>query len=432
LTAAPHAGISLAFALALLFALGYLVLSLFLSTLQALGPVTTQRLISHEPRLLRFPGQQLGDALFSVRVSLQVAHRTCYAAALLLLLTDLWRRGLSPGRIVTLGVVAFAVLAVLEQSAARPLAALDPERLFRAIVPALAFLNLALWPVGAAVAILQRALGGGVARPAGTRIRPEEEVEREIEAFIDVGEKEGVVDQGESALLKGALEFGDTLVREVMTPRVEVVAVERSATLEALRDLVSREKHSRIPVYHDNLDHIEGIIHIRDMIPLLGRSDPDAGIESLVRPAHFVPESKRVADLLRDMQRSRQQLAVVVDEYGGTAGVVTLEDLLEEIVGEIVDEHERDDTLQREDEGVYVASGLVELDRVEDLFGVQLSGGQVDTLGGLIFASLGRIPERGERLEIAGIRMEILEADARRIYRVRLSASAQAPPGRAA
>ncbi len=420
--------LSLTLILACLFALAYLVLSLFLSTLHSLGPVTTHRLLSNEPRLIRVPGQEIEDVLFTLRVSLQVAHRACYAAALLLLLSDLWARGLSPGHIVTLGVVAFAVLAVLEQSTARPLASIDPERLFRSIVPLLTALNVLFWPVSALVRLLQRALGGDARRHVPARPKREAEIEQEIEAFIDVGEREGIVEKEEGAILRGALEFGDALVREVMTPRVEIAAIERSATLGALRELVARSKHSRIPVYRDSLDHIEGVVHIKDIIPLLGMGNDGAGLEALVRPAHFVPESKRVSELLRQMQRSRQHLAIVVDEYGGTAGLVTIEDLLEEIVGEIADEHEREDEIVREGEGVYLASGLADLDRIEELFGKPLANGDADTLGGLIFSALGRIPERGEALEVQGIRMEVVDADGRRIYRVRLSPSTAAPP----
>ena len=428
MSGAPVAVVTLTLALAAASALAYLVLSLFLSTLQSLGPVTMRRLLGREPRLLRVPGQQLEEVLFSLRVSLQVAHRVCYTAALLLLLTDLWVRGLSPGRIVATGVVAFAILAVLEQAAARPLASIDPERIFRVILPALIFINALLWPVSASIYFLQRALGGKARGKPPRRPKRESEIEEEIEAFIDVGEREGVVGAEEGAILKGALEFGDTLVREVMTPRVEIVAVERSASLEALCALVMRERHSRIPVYRDNLDHIEGVIHIKDMIPLLADGKRSESVEALVRAAHFVPESKKVSDLLREMQKSRQQLAVVVDEYGGTAGLVTIEDLLEEIVGEISDEHEREEDILLERDGVYVASGLADLDRVEELFGVQLSEGECDTLGGLIFWALGRIPEKGESLDVHGVRMEVLDADRRRIYRVRLSAPESGPP----
>ena len=427
MSADAAAGVSLLLVLAGASSLAYLILSLFLSTLQSLGPVTIQRLLSSEPRLLRAFGPWVEDTPALLRVSLQIAHRTCYAAALLLLLTDLWARGFSPGRIVVSGVVAFAVLAALEQAAVKPLAMIDPERLFRAIVPALIGLHYALLVVSFPVYRIVHALSGRGRRAASDRSRPDAEIEQEIEAFIDVGEREGVVEKDEGAILKSALEFGDKVVREVMTPRVEMVAIERAATLAALRDLVTREKHSRVPVYRDNLDHIEGIIHIKDLIPLLGQGKEDVSLESLARPAHFVPESKRVSELLRDMQKGRQQMAIVVDEYGGTAGLVTIEDLLEEIVGEIADEHEAEDHIVREREGVYLVSGLADLDRVEELYDTHLSNGQYDTVGGLIFSALGRIPVEGEALEVGGIRMEVLDADRRRVFRVRLSPAGTPP-----
>jgi CBS domain containing-hemolysin-like protein len=376
------ATVSVALLLAVLFALAYLLLSLFLSTLQALGQVSIHRLLTRDSRLMGVFGRRLEETPALLSVSLQIAHRVCYAAALLLLLTDLWSRGLSPGRIVVIGVAAFGALAVLEQVGAKPLAMINPKRFFPVIVPALIGIHYLLLP------------------------------------------------EDEGAILKSALEFGDTLVREVMTPRVEMIAIERSATLHALRELVAREKHSRIPVYRENLDRVEGVIHIKDLVPVLGQVGHEEKIERLLRPAHFVPETKRVSELLREMQKSRKQLAIVVDEYGSTAGLVTIEDLLEEIVGEIADEHEREDDILREGESTYLVTGLAELDRIEELFGAQLGNGEYDTVGGLIFSTLGRIPAPGERLEVKGIRIEVLDADRRRVYRVRLSPATRSQPPR--
>ncbi len=421
---------SLTLILAALFALAYLILSLFLSTLQALGQVSIHRLLTRDSRLMGVFGRSPEQTPALLSVSLQIAHRACYAAAVLLLLTDLWERGLSPGRTVLVGIAAFGALAVLEQTVAKPLAMINPQHLFPMIVPALIGVHYLLLPVTIPMQGLLRVVGGKALSSQAPRARRNAEIEEEIEAFIDVGEREGIVREEEGAILKSALEFGDTLVREVMTPRVEIIAIECAATLRALRDLVAQEKHSRIPVYRDNLDQMVGIVHIKDLVPFLGRGTPDDHIEQLLRPVHFVPETKRVSELLRDMQKSRQQLAVVVDEYGSTAGLVTIEDLLEEIVGEIADEHEREDDIVREGESTYLVAGLAELDRVEELFGAHLSNGEYDTVGGLIFSALGRIPSPGEKLEVKGIRIEVLDADRRRVHRVRLSPATPDPPPR--
>lgn len=422
------AAVSLALILAALFALAYLVLSFFLATMQALGQVSFHRLLARDSRLMGAFGRNPEQIPALLTVSLQIAHRVCYATALLLLLTDLWDRGLSPGYTVLVGVAAFGALAALEQTVAKSLAMINPQHLFPMIVPTLIGLHYLLLPVTVPMRGLLRALGGRGRRTHPPRERRNPEIDEDIEAFIDVGEREGIVREDEAEILKSALEFGDTLVREVMTSRVEIIAIEHTATLRALRDLVAKEKHSRIPIYRDNLDQIVGIVHIKDLVPLLGQGTPDDRIEQLLRPAHFVPETKRVSELLRNMQKSRQQLAIAVDEYGSTAGLVTIEDLLEEIVGEIADEHEREDDIVQEGESTYLVAGLAELDRIEELFGARLGNGEYDTVAGLIFSALGRIPSPGEKLEVNGIRIEVLDADRHRIHRVRLSPATPVPP----
>ena len=280
---------SFALILAALFALTYLVLSFFLSTLQALGQVSIYRLLTRDTRLMGVFGRSPEQTSAMLNISLQIAHRTCYAAALLLLLTDLWGRGLSSGRTVLVGVVAFGALAVLEQTVVKSLATINPLHLFPIIVPALIGVHYLLLPATVPMRGLLRVLGGRGRRNDASHARRDTESEEQIEAFIDVGEREGIVREEEGAILKSALEFSDTLVREVMTSRVEIIAIERSATLRALRNLVSQEKHSRIPVYRDNLDQIVGIAHIKDLVPLLGQGTPEDCIEKLLRPAHFVP-----------------------------------------------------------------------------------------------------------------------------------------------
>jgi putative hemolysin len=222
-------------------------------------------------------------------------------------------------------------------------------------------------------------------------------------------------------LLRSVVEFGETLVREVMTPRPDIVAIREDATLAELRALVREQEYSRFPVYRDSLDNIVGIVVVKDLISLEEAAGASRPISAILRPAYFVPETKRVAELLKEFQRRQVQLAVVVDEYGGTAGLVTMEDLLEEIVGEIRDEYDVEaEPVVDEGHGSFIFSGKVNIDEVRDRLGVQIEPGGFETVGGYLLARLGRVPAVGERFEVDDLAVEVLEAERRRIHKVRL------------
>jgi CBS domain containing-hemolysin-like protein len=198
--------------------------------------------------------------------------------------------------------------------------------------------------------------------------------------------------------------------------------VPETATLQELIGLVAEHKVSRVPVIRDNVDQISGIVIIRELLAALQASSPDSSIRSIIRPALFVPESKRVSDLLREFQQRREQLAIVVDEYGGTAGLVTVEDLLEEIVGEIQDEHEDEDlSVVQLDDGVIIATGKAEIEEIEELLGIEIDDEEFETVGGMTFVHLGYVPEPGESFERDGLHVEVLEADERRVNKVRIT-----------
>jgi putative hemolysin len=223
----------------------------------------------------------------------------------------------------------------------------------------------------------------------------------------------------ESRLLRSVVDFGDTLVREVMTPRPDIVAIRADATLDELRQLVREQEYSRLPVYTDNLDNIVGLVVVKDLI----QSEPSASnlVSSMMRPAAFVPETKRVVELLREFRRGRFQLAMVVDEYGGTAGLVTVEDVVEELVGEIRDEYDSEaDPVVREADDVYVFSGKVAIGELADRLGVEIDDGGFETVGGFVLSRAGRVPLVGERFETDGLGVEVLEAERRRIHKVRI------------
>jgi CBS domain containing-hemolysin-like protein len=230
-----------------------------------------------------------------------------------------------------------------------------------------------------------------------------------------------VLQEGQAReLLRSLVEFRQTMVREVMTPRPDIVAIEVAATNGDLRSLVREQQYSRVPVYKDTLDNIVGMISIKDLI-LLDAADMSQPITPLIRPAHFVPETKRVLELLKEFQRKRVQAAIVVDEYGGTAGLVTIEDLLEEIVGEIRDEYDVEvEPVIDETDGSFVFSGRTHVRELAERLKLDVEGEGYETVGGYLLAHVGRVPAVGETFDLDGISVEVLEAERRRITRVRV------------
>ena len=243
----------------------------------------------------------------------------------------------------------------------------------------------------------------------------------EIETFIDEAKEDGIIEKGEGQLLRSVVEFGDVVVREIMTPRVDIVCIRRDATIHKLRNLIITEKYSRIPVYKDRVDNTDGIVMAKDLLPYSDARFDQASIEPLIRPAIFVPESMKVPDLLKELQRVRQKMAIVVDEHGGVSGLVTMEDVVEEIVGEIQDEYDTEEAqIQQVGAGDYIVSGVAKVEELETLFGRDLAGEDFITASGLITHELGRLPEKGELLNIRGLTVEVLDVDQKRIKKLRI------------
>jgi len=255
--------------------------------------------------------------------------------------------------------------------------------------------------------------------------------EEEIETFIDEATEEGIIEEHEGALLRSVVEFGDTLVREIMTPRINMVCIRKDATFGALRDLMQAEKYSRIPVYKDRIDNIEGVVIAKDLLAYATDVHQGLPIEPIIRPAYFVPESMKVAQLLKEFKKRMQKIALVVDEHGGVAGLVTMEDLVEEIVGEIQDEFDQDEEAPITDvgPGEYIFSGDVSVDEVEKRFDKDVAEDNFMTVSGLIGHHLGRLPKRGETFEIKGVRFEILDVDQKWIKKVKVRAPADKKAG---
>jgi CBS domain containing-hemolysin-like protein len=267
-----------------------------------------------------------------------------------------------------------------------------------------------------------------------TRQESEEEEEddreagdEEIETFIDGAKEEGIIEKDEDELLRSVVEFGDIIVREIMTPRVDIVCIRKDATIQKLRNLIITEKYSRIPVYKDRIDNIEGIVIAKDLLAFSESKHDNEPIEALVWPVIFVPESMKVSELLKELQKVKQKLAIVVDEHGGVSGLVTMEDLVEEIIGEILDEYDTEEAPVSEiGPREYLVSGGVKVEKLEDLFEQELAEDDYITASGLITHHLGRLPKKGETVDIKGLSVEVIDVDQKRIKKLRMKARAQA------
>jgi len=249
--------------------------------------------------------------------------------------------------------------------------------------------------------------------------------QEELQELIEAGEQQGLIEKHEGELLQSVVEFGDKVVREVMTPRPEIAAIEINAPLEELRKMVREKGHSRYLVYTEVLDQVEGMVRVQDLIELPPEEQSRITIRSLIRPVQFVPETKRSTELLKELQQATTQLAVVIDEYGSVAGLVTIEDLVEEIVGEIRDEVEpHDQDIVQESENTYVVAGQTELAKIDDQLHVDVEDRDYSTVAGLVLAQLGHVPAPGEKVSKNGLVFEVLEANQRTVLKVRVTLNA--------
>jgi putative hemolysin len=245
----------------------------------------------------------------------------------------------------------------------------------------------------------------------------------DIQAFIDVGEAEGIIEEEERQLIHSVFEFGDKTVDEVMTPRTEIVAVPNTASVREACDLMIETKHSRLPVFRDQIDNVEGLIYVRDLLICWTANNAESPITPLIRPVYFIPETKPVARLLEEMQKAHAYLAMVIDEYGGIAGLVTVEDILEEIVGEIEDEDisgEEPEEIVSAGDGAYEVLGGTEIGKIERLFDMEIEDDDFTTIAGLVIAQTGSVPRPGARLTFRGLEVEVLAADEKRIGRLKI------------
>ncbi len=391
--------------------------------LAALLAVVSALLERSGPIRLRHWAQEAGGGLRTLyeqgprfgafRVLLSLAARL--APLCLLLAAARLLAGLGVPRALLWAFAGTALVVAAIEAANRILVGPDPEAGLRRLTRVYRVLLVVLRPL---IAVIAPLLPGTPERREGEE--EEEATDEEIEAFIDVGTREGILEPEEGDWVWSIVGFGDTLVRSVMTPRVDMVVAPLDASLDALAERFVESGHSRIPIYEESIDRIVGILHIRDVLRALRSPEPPP-VSELVKPPFVVPETKPLGELLKELQARFQQVAIVVDEYGGTAGMVTVEDLVEEIVGEIMDEHE---ALVAElvplPGGAYRLDGRAHLELLEDIFGVKLDEQDVETVGGLIYTELGRVPEAGDAVECKGLRFTVEEVADRRIQSVRV------------
>ena len=336
-------------------------------------------------------------------------------ALLVALLSLAWPlRTLIPGDGWTMAGLTLVYLWAMDLALPTLVVASDPAvwmiRLFPLYAPAHRLL-------GPLVAPLARVVERQRADHDRTRDDEDEEVPTEaVTALLEEGEAEGILEEEDRELIRNVVGFGDTVVREVMTPRTLIQGIPESATLDEVWKAFREGRHSRMPVYRETIDHIVGILLLKDLMQL----DPGSGLDlaALAKPPRFVPESKHILELLRELQRTRTQLAMVVDEYGSLSGLVSLEDLLEEVFGEIQDEHELHADIQEVAEGEYLVSGQIHVDDLEEQLGLVCQRDGFDTLAGLIMAVLGHVPNPEEAVDIPGARLTVQRMEGLRILQV--------------
>jgi CBS domain containing-hemolysin-like protein len=245
----------------------------------------------------------------------------------------------------------------------------------------------------------------------------------DFQALMEVGEAEGIIEEKERELIETMVEFSDTRVAEIMTPRTEICAIDINSTVKDARGLIIEEKYSRLPVYRDTIDHIEGIIYVRDLLQSWADGKEAQPLSKILRDAFFVPETITASELLKRFQQNHIQIAIVIDEYGGVAGLITVEDIIEEIVGEIEDEdtgpEEIIEIIEGED-GYFDVLGSTEIDNIERLFDIDIEGEDYTTIAGLVVTEAGYVPKPEEKLSLRGLDVEILKADEKKIHLLRL------------
>lgn len=351
--------------------------------------------------------------------SLMILKAAAYVAAaalavfLALQLSPRWQIAV-PLALILVGCGLLAIQAIT-----RGLAMRAPEATALRMGPPMRLVAALLTPVALPLRALSSAALG---RPRADSSEDLYLSEDGLRFLINVGEEPGLIEEDEKEMIAGIFELSETVAREVMVPRIDLIAIDEATSLPEALDLIIQAGHSRIPVYQGTVDNIQGVLYAKDLLQPFREGRHDVPITELMRPAYFVPESKKVDELLHELQQRKVHIAIVVDEYGGTGGVVTIEDLLEEIVGDIQDEYDSElPMVVPGGENEYLFDARIDLDEVSRLVGVELPSDVSDTLGGFIFSQLGRVPMVGNQVQFGPLTMEVQSISGRRIQQVRVT-----------
>lgn len=319
-------------------------------------------------------------------------------------------------------IIMTILILIFGEITPKTFAAQNPEKVAVRVSTPLEVLSKILKPVlfllNKITSIVIRMFGGkvGINSPFVT--------EEEIRSLVDVGEEEGVLKHQEKRMIEGIFDIDDTDVADVMVPRIDIVSVSEKESVKKVLDLIITYGHSRIPVYNDTIDNITGIVYAKDILPFVSLSEAEIEkhtIKELMRKAYYVPETKKVSQLLKELQQKKIHMAIVLDEYGGTEGLVTIEDILEEIVGDILDEYDNEiDLVEKINEKKYLVKAEVSLEEMNEIFGLELPEDDFDSLGGYIFSTLGRVPVQGDTVEYKDIIMTVIKLNNRRIKQIEI------------
>ncbi len=315
-------------------------------------------------------------------------------------------------------IIATFVIVVFGETVPKNIGAYRPEKLSISLYP----FFIVVWYLFSPFVIIISALSRAILRLFN--IRPHEkkvfDTPEEMLTMIQIGKEEGMIEKSEEKMIYSIFEFGDTLVRDVMTPRVDMISLSAESTKEEILNCVVTTGHSRLPVYDDQIDNIAGMLYIKDLLKIFSE-DSAFDLRKIIRPAHFVPETKRVDELFNEMQKDKIQIAMVFDEYGGVSGLITLEDILEEIVGEIADEHEIEEKdFEKIGDNAYLVSGTLSVEDFNEHLNADFSDEEASTIGGIILEHLGRLPNPGEEVNIGKFKFIISKIRERRIVKIKV------------
>ncbi|MBS4536903.1 HlyC/CorC family transporter [Clostridium sp. D2Q-11] len=370
-------------------------------------------------RLLERIKKKINTILSTILIGNNVVN--ILATAILTELTVEFFEGSSSTLIAT-GVMTILIL-IFGEITPKTFAAQNPEKVSMIVARPLEALSVIFKPIlivlNSITGFIIKILGGNV-NYTGPFV-----TEEEIRSLVDVGEEEGVVKLHEKEMIENIFEIDDIDVSDVMVPRIDIIAISEDASMEMALEKITRNGHSRIPVYKENIDNIVGLLYAKDVLPFIGYKQKDINetkIIDIMRQPYYVPETKKVNKLLRELQQHKVHMAIVLDEYGGTEGLVTIEDILEEIVGDILDEYDNDiDMIEKIDETTYHIKAEVSLEDINELFNTDFPEDDFDSLGGYIFSTLGRVPKQGDTLEERGIKMVVKKVVNRRVKLVEIT-----------